>query len=145
MRSAHRIGARQVRGRSASRPDTGFTLIEMIIAMTIFAIAVLGLAGSMAVAASGDTHAGEQTRALALAGQKLEELKASQYTDVKSEATRSIDAKGLDASGPYKRTVTVEEGVEGKDTKSVTVQVDYGAGLQKSRRVQLYTVMYAGS
>lgn len=145
MRSAGRIGARQVGGRGASRPAAGFTLIEMLVAMTIFAIAVLGLAGSMAVAASGDTHAGEQTRALALASQRLEELKASPYTDVKSEATRSIDAKGLDASGPYRRTVSVQEGVEGKNTKSVTVQVDYGAGRGQTRQVQLYTIMYSGS
>jgi prepilin-type N-terminal cleavage/methylation domain-containing protein len=145
MSTARLSGPRQQRGRGAARPDAGFTLIEMVIAMTIFTIAVLGLAGSMAVAASGDTHAGEQTRALALASQKLEELKASQYTDVKSEATRSIDAKGLDAYGPYRRTVTVQEGVEGKNTKSVTVQVDYGAGRGQTRRVQLYTVMYAGS
>jgi prepilin-type N-terminal cleavage/methylation domain-containing protein len=131
--------------RRARRSQAGFTLIEMVVSMLVFSVAVMGLASTMAVAVASDTHAGEQTRALALASQRLEEIKAVPYTQVKSEPTTSVNSMGVEGSGPYKRTVTVAEGAEGANTKSVTVSVQYGAGREGTRKVELYTLMYSGS
>ena len=125
--------------------SAGFTLIEMVISMVIFSVAVMGLASTMAVAVSSDTHAGEQTRALALASQRIEEIKALPYTAVTSEPTVSVNSLGVEGSGPYKRTVTVKEGAEGANTKTVTVSIQYGSGRSGTRKVELYTLMYAGS
>ncbi len=127
------------------RPQAGFTLIEMVVALLVFTVAVMGLASTMAVSVASDTHAGEQTRALALASQRLEEIKAIPYTEVKSEAATSINSLGVEGQGPYRRTVTVAEGTEGANTKSVTVSVQYGAGREGTSKVELYTLMYAGS
>jgi prepilin-type N-terminal cleavage/methylation domain-containing protein len=132
--------ARRSRGSEA-----GFTLIELVVALLVFTVAVMGLASTMAVAVASDTHAGEQTRALALASQRLEEIKAIPYTAVASEPVTSVTSLGVEGSGPYKRTVTVVEGAEGANTKSVTVSVQYGAGREGTRKVELYTLMYAGS
>ena len=132
---------------SARRPVSqgGFTLIEMVVALMVFTVAVMGLASTMAVAVASDTHAGEQTRALALASQRLEEIKAMPYTAVTSEPATSIDSQGVEGQGPYKRTVVVADGAEGANTKSVTVSVEYAAGREGKKQVELYTLMYAGS
>ena len=129
----------------AARSEAGFTLIEVLVAMMIFTVAAMGVAGSMAVAVTSDTHAGEQTRALALASQKLEELKARPFADVQPETARSINVRGEEGPGPYRRAVEVAEGAEGANTKSVSVTVDYGAGRNGTRQVELYTIFYSGS
>src|SRR5436309_436775 len=61
--------------------NKGFTLIEVLIAMTVFSVAILGLGRLQVVASQVNSAAGRLTRATALAQDKAEQLLALPYGD----------------------------------------------------------------
>jgi prepilin-type N-terminal cleavage/methylation domain-containing protein len=64
------------------KTNKGFTLVEVLVAMAVFSVALLQL-GSMQIAASQvSSAAGRLTRATALAQDKIEQLLALPYNDV---------------------------------------------------------------
>ncbi len=78
----------QVAGR---RRHSGFTLIEVLISMTIFSVAILGLAiGASSVMRANQTSY-FSTIAVSLAQDKLEELKANPATLASNSDTDTID------------------------------------------------------
>ncbi len=78
----------QVAGRRRHR---GFTLIEVLISMTIFSVAILGLAiGASSVMRANQTSY-FSTIAVSLAQDKLEELKANPATLASNSDTDTID------------------------------------------------------
>ena len=63
------------------KTNKGFTLVEVLVAMAVFSVALLQL-GSMQIAASQvSSAAGRLTRATALAQDKIEQLQALPYND----------------------------------------------------------------
>lgn len=60
-----------------SRKPTGFTLIEVLIALVILAVSLLGMAGLMATTTRNNSDGGRVTEAVTLIQGKLEELKAT--------------------------------------------------------------------
>jgi Tfp pilus assembly protein PilV len=131
--------------RRGGRPPNGFTTIESIIALILLTIIGLAVMSEVVVVRSADKFAGEQTRAVALAARKLEELKALPAASVVTESAKAVDVRGNEGSGPYLRWVDVAEGVDGKDTKTITVNVEYPTGWMGRQRVQLTTIIYSGN
>ncbi len=79
----------------------GFSLIEVLIAMAIFAIGALALAKMQIVSMSGNSTARRITGAATLAEAKLEELKSLPYshadlTDKDASGDAGFGAAGLD-------------------------------------------------
>src|SRR6188474_3101772 len=72
--------------RSNSTSDGGFTLVEVLVAMLIMAIASLGVAALFAVSIRANQAARFQTSTTTLATQKMEQLRA---------LTWGFDADGL--------------------------------------------------
>ena len=60
-----------------SRKPAGFTLIEVLIALVILAVCLLGVAGLMATTTSNNSDGSRMTEAVTLIQGKLEELKAT--------------------------------------------------------------------
>jgi prepilin-type N-terminal cleavage/methylation domain-containing protein len=60
-----------------SGKPTGFTLIEVLIALVILAVSLLGMAGLMATTTRNTSDGGRMTEAVTLIQGKLEELKAT--------------------------------------------------------------------
>jgi prepilin-type N-terminal cleavage/methylation domain-containing protein len=60
-----------------SKKTTGFTLIEVLIALVILAVSLLGMAGLMATTTRNNSDGGRVTEAVILIQGKLEELKAT--------------------------------------------------------------------
>ena len=60
-----------------SRKSAGFTLIEVLIALVILAVSLLGMAGLMATTTRNNSDGGRVTEAVTLIQGKLEELKAT--------------------------------------------------------------------
>lgn len=62
-------------------PKPGYSLIEVLVAMALFAIAVLGLSAGVALVVRSSLLSDNLTRATILAQDKLEEL-AARYTSL---------------------------------------------------------------
>ena len=69
----------------------GFSLLEVLVALGLVSIAALALAGELSLTMASNNLAGEQSRAVSLAVQKLEKLKAKPADEVVSETKTAID------------------------------------------------------
>jgi prepilin-type N-terminal cleavage/methylation domain-containing protein len=124
--------------------QNGFSLIEALVAIVLISIAAVALASEVSLTMASNNMAGQQSRAVSLAVQKLEELKALPIDQVVSESKKTINALEEEGSGPYARWVQVVDNGAGSDTKTIRVFVEYGAGRWGRRTVNLFTVVYAG-
>ena len=68
-------------GIKTSQKDQGFTLIEVLIALTIFAVGLLAVAAMQVSAITVNSTAGQMTTRMTWAQDKLEELMALPYSD----------------------------------------------------------------
>ncbi len=102
--------------------DKGLTLLEAVIAMALFFVAVLAFAGVMVTASKGVVASKHLTTAATLAQDKLEQVKNIGYdAGVPLETT---EAYGAIPDFPlYQRVVRIETGrpVPGLQTATVTV------------------------
>lgn len=103
---------RAVQGRS------GFTLIELVIAMTLLSIVVIGMAGLMAGTMRGDRNSDARTGISFFAQQQTEQLHAVVYDSVKA----GTDTRTIAAGVTVKATWTVSELVP-NSLKRVDLQV----------------------
>lgn len=67
--------------RRRARPIAGFSLVEVLIALIVFAIGVLGLAMVIPAGTKRVSKAGQQTRASQLAAMRAEQLLTTPYDD----------------------------------------------------------------
>jgi len=100
--------------------SNGFSLIEMIIALLILAIALLALAGLMVSTTKNNSFGGHMTEASTFAQDKVEELKVSSYGNVVPGADTRTGSTGIN----YTRTWTVSNNANSSQ-KWITVKVDW--------------------
>lgn len=62
--------------------DRGFTLIEVMVALVVFLIGVLGVSGMLVTTIQANRGATNRTRADQLLYQKVEELQSTPYSDI---------------------------------------------------------------
>lgn len=104
------------------RKGAGFTLIEVLVAMVVFAIGCLGLAMCIPLGISRVGKAGQQTRASQLASFKAEAILTTPYTDPDlSSGTHNDTANPYD--GAYYISWNVEDDAPVDSCKRVTIQV----------------------
>ena len=105
--------------RSAACRDAGFTLIEVILTISILAFGLLAVASMQVSAIRANGHADRVTEATILAQDKMEELMADSYANVTS---------GSEQEGAYTVTWSVTENTTGvtSNTKIVTVTISGG-------------------
>src|SRR5712691_802435 len=77
-----RAPASRVRPSRASA--TGLTLLEVLFAMSLLTVGLLAIASAFPVAMSGVAQGNQQTTALFLAEQRLEEIKATAFASITS-------------------------------------------------------------
>ena len=131
-------GLKRIEGSGSA----GFTLVELTVALLLFTLGLLAAAGGIASVTSSDASAKEQAHAVALAVQKLEELRGMPPANVQSESARYVDADGVESQGRYKRWVVVADGFEGALTRGITVYVEYPSARSGTKTVEVYTVSY---
>jgi len=115
---------------------SGFSLVEVIIAMAILALAMLA-AASMQINSIRNTTSGNiVTQANMLAKAKMEELKNTRdLTTISNGAENGIDAEGA-PGGIYDRSWTVDN--LGSTARRITVTVQWNKGSQ-TRMVSIST------
>jgi type IV pilus assembly protein PilV len=115
----------------------GFTLLEVMIAVFLLAVAIMGTASLTTSVIKGNSSSQTLTTATTLAKDKMEELKATNYTDLpppgspdyaKADGTVQTSATG----SYYTRSWTAP----GTNTKTITVTVTW----PMNRTVTLKTI-----
>jgi len=112
----------KIRTLKVAKGEKGFTLIEVLVAMIVLAIGILGLAPMLVISMQGNQFSREITEATYLAQDRLEQLRNqtvispipySEYSfSLNGEYTRTVDVsdRNVDNSippGVYRMTVNV--------------------------------------
>ena len=122
--------------------NEGFTLIEALVALSVFAFSLVGLAYLMNSAVQTDVQTRRMTAATALAQQKLEELRNTSYTGVVRSASPELLNEAGETSGDtfYKREWNVEDDIPAAGMKKLTVTVKW-IDRWSSHQVELQTIL----
>ena len=127
------------RKRESRRNELGFTLMETTIALVILMVVGLGAASLFAYAATNTSTANDRQLAMAVAQQRIEELRAVLFTASSLAATTGTDTDVTSAGRPYLVTTVITDStvVDGQPTlKTITVRVTpQGAGPAWSRNI----------
>ena len=104
--------------------QNGFSLLEMVIAMGLFAIGLMGLALMTSGLMSNNATARNRADATRLSQNKLEALGSGAYSEIGYSLETDIDALGISGNGVFQREVAVAE-KSGPVRKEVTVTVSW--------------------
>jgi prepilin-type N-terminal cleavage/methylation domain-containing protein len=115
----------------------GFTLLEMVIAMGLFAIGMLGLCLMTSGLMDSNTSARNRADATRLAQSKLETLGRGEYSEIVDGLEMHLDGTGVSGDGLFQREVSVTEKSSPK-CKEVAVMVSWED--KGGRWVELKTV-----
>lgn len=99
------------------KKSTGFTLIELMIALFVFAIGMLAITAMCLISIQGNSLVNRTTQANFLAQSRMEELLSEPNITVLNSATLSIEG------GAYTRDEIVETVAGEPDIRWVTVSV----------------------
>ena len=119
--TCHRLHRKQAR-------CGGFSIIECLIALSIFTIGILAVATLVLSSIGENASARRITEATALAEDRLEQLMAQAYDDI---------ADGESTQGAYTVNWDVSEDVIAPQTKSISVSVSWNY-LGKQRNVTIH-------
>ena len=111
------------------RNNKGFTLVEVLIAMFILVVALLGMAAVTVSVINGNSFSKEVTSATTLAQDKMEELKDTAYSSL---------ASGSDTNSIYTRTWTVTSPIS--DAKTIVIVVSWSRS-GNAHNVSLRTIV----
>lgn len=120
---------------TAGQPaSNGFTLLEVLIALLIFMVGILGVASMQTASILGNGKADDTTEAAAFAQKKFEEFRLLDYGDADlADATGvGTETEHTDPSPPTGFTVKwyVDQDNPVDNTKRIRVQVQWQRGSQ---------------
>jgi len=116
------------------RNSEGFTLIEVLVAISILCVGLLALGSMQSSSIRGNGFATRVTEGATIAADRLEKLFALPYTDPELSAGAHTDPA---ASGGYTVSWEVANDFPIGDTKRITLQVTWIAyGVQKRVSIQ---------
>ena len=117
----------------------GFTLIEVMVAMAIFAVGILALAGLQTNYISGNAQARLKTEATALGGHVIEQLRSMPFDSPDLDPTTNPHQPPAGSTGPYDVQWSVADNTPVNNAKMVTVAVT--PANRNGRPVRLSTII----
>lgn len=111
------------RSHRQPRSQSGFTLIELFIALAVFSIGVLTLAVIIPTGTRKSDNSGQQSRASEFSAARAEELLDATYTDDDLTPGTHTDDAGNPYLGQYYVEWVVEDGAPISGCKRVTIKV----------------------
>jgi prepilin-type N-terminal cleavage/methylation domain-containing protein len=105
--------------------ERGVSMIEVLIAVMLLAIALTGLAASYPVAMQAVTGGGYQTAATLLAQQCIELAKSMPYDRLTIDLPPNCPASPGPGYAGFSRTLTVAPAQPSATTTTITVEVDF--------------------
>ena len=101
----------------------GFTLIEVMVAMAIFAVGILALAGLQTNYISGNAQARLKTEATALGGHVIEQLRSMPFDAADLDPATNPHQPPVGSTGPFNVQWSVADNTPVNNAKMVTVSV----------------------
>jgi prepilin-type N-terminal cleavage/methylation domain-containing protein len=120
--------------------QAGFTLIETLLAMAIFAIGILALAGLQVTYIGGNASAQMQTEATAMGAQVIEHLKSLPFDASELDPSTNPHQPPAGGSGPYDVRWTVTDVPTVNNAKTIDVTVT-PINRVNGRRVNISTII----
>ncbi len=117
--------------------DNGFTLIEVLIAIVILSVGLLGMASLTVGIINGNRFSNDLTTATTLAQDKMEDIRRVGYANAASETKATMSSPYSD----YKREVTVTADSPATDMKTVIVKAYWGGASKEDHNVELKTIL----
>jgi type IV pilus assembly protein PilV len=108
----------QINKKEVLADSRGFSLVEILFALTIFAIGILAVASMQVAAMTGSSKANGDTEAATWAVDKMEDLMTTDYDDINGSGSPTTQ-------GAYTVSWTVASDTPFSDTKTVTVNVTW--------------------
>jgi type IV pilus assembly protein PilV len=105
----------------------GFTLIEVMVALVILAIALLALAGLMLTTTRNNSFGGHMTEAATFAQDKLEQLRAAPWTGIIAGADTVLGSTGIS----YSRNWLTKDTPDGTQ-RWVTITINWSDPTKKA-------------
>ena len=124
----------QIQIKSPRKGEKGFTLIEVLVAIVILSVGLLGMASLTVAIIKGNQLSNDLTTATTLAQDKMEQNRNTSYSSVSPETKAVLPSP----NDEYKREVEV---TEANDMKTVTVTVYWGGASKEDHEVELKTII----
>ncbi len=123
----------------------GFTLLELLIALVILAIGLLGLAGLHVAAIKGNVSGFKLSTASAVAQERIEDLKAMDATAAALSAGIHADGNVAVQGIVYTRTYTIQDNTPVPGTSTITFTISWTEpGTGTARSSTLFTRIVKG-
>ncbi|NQT10837.1 MAG: prepilin-type N-terminal cleavage/methylation domain-containing protein [Desulfobacteraceae bacterium] len=113
--------------------NSGFTLMEVLVAMLILSVGLLGMAALITGIINSNKLSNRISAATVLAQDKMEDIKRIGYSNAVSETKASMSSP----YDKYEREVTVVDDSPAANMKTVTVTVYW----ESSKSVSLQTIL----
>jgi len=127
------------------RRKDGFSLVEITVSLVIGAIGLLALAGILVYTMQSNRYATDVSIATALARQKIEQIKLTDYNYVVTQTENHLNQNGrVDSSGgKYSRVTTVTANQAGLNTKTIDVTVYFSPNMADTvKKAVVSTIIY---
>ena len=110
--------------RMSLRDQRGFSLLEVLMALVVVFLALLGFAGYSVVAHTGMTASEKMTRAVTLAQEKLEDVRRDGVPISLTDTWINTESYGSIAGAMHhQRTLTIQPHIPMSGLHTVTVEV----------------------